>query len=305
MKGIFKRDINDITHTSNFIINILIGIFALLCFLPFVFVVMISITDEHTLAVEGYRFFPSKFSNSAYYYIFKTGIQLLKSYGVTILVTVVGTIITVFITALYAYAISRPEFRYRKFFNFFSFFTMLFSGGLVPFYIVCTKMLYLTNTIWALILPLAGNAFYIVILRTFFKTSIHDALIEAARIDGANEFVIFFKIVVPLSLPGLATIGLFSAIAYWNDWFNALLFIENPDLTPLQYLLMRIQIDMEFLVNNAFTLSAGETIDTIRNMPLEASRMAMVILVTGPIILAYPFFQKYFIQGLTIGSIKE
>jgi putative aldouronate transport system permease protein len=227
----------------------------------------------------------------------------LRSYGVTILVTVVGTAISLIFISLFAYAISRKGFKYRKFFSFLAFFTMLFNGGLVPSYIVTTKLLGLGNSLWALILPLAVNAFYIMIMRTFFSTMIPDAIIESGKIDGAGEFGIFFRLIVPLALPGLATIALFNVLGYWNDWFNALLYIENPDLVPLQSMLMRIENSMQFILANSNNASLGTSV--LQSMPQDTSRMAMVVLATGPIVLAYPFFQRYFVQGLTVGAVKE
>lgn len=218
-------------------------------------------------------------------------------------VTVVGTIISLLFMSFYAYAVSRKSFKYRNFFAFFAFFTMLFNGGLVPTYIVVTQLMGLKDTVWALILPLAVNAFYIMILRTFYSTSVPDAIIESGKIDGAGEFRIFLKLVLPLSLPGLATIGLFSTLGYWNDWFNALLYIDNPNLVPLQSMLMRIETSMQFIMQNASNSSLS--LEALRSLPQDTSRMAMVVLATLPIIFAYPFFQRYFISGLTIGAVKE
>ncbi|NMA84550.1 MAG: carbohydrate ABC transporter permease [Epulopiscium sp.] len=299
------KDPHALSFGPNLIINLLIGVFALLCVLPFILVVMISFTDEKTLLLNGYRLFPEKFSLAAYAYIFQAGDQLLHSYGITIFITIVGTILSVLITGLYAYALSRDSFKYRKLFNFLAFFTMLFGGGLVPTYIVCTNILHLRDSIWALILPMILNPFFIIVLRTFFKTSIPDSVVESAYIDGAGEWRIFFQIVFPLSLPGLATIGLFSALGFWNDWFNALLYIDNPKLIPLQYLLMRIENSMDFLIQNATKLSSSQSATILQSLPRETTRMAMVVLATVPIALAYPFFQKYFVQGLTIGAVKE
>lgn len=305
MLGIFKRKkiLGEITPITNIFLNVIIGLVAISAVYPFLLVLMVSFTDEKSLAINGYKLFPEKFSLEAYRYLLTSTTQLVKSYGVTIFVTVVGTVITVVVTALYAYSLSRKEFKYRKFFNLFAFFTTLFSGGLVPFYIVTTKVLGLRDSVWALILPMILNFFYIIILRTFFQTAIPESLVEAARIDGASEFQIFFKIIMPLSLPGLATIGLFSALGFWNDWFNALLFIENENLIPLQQMLMKLQNNMEFLMKNA--TQSGIATQALSKLPQEGVRMAMVILATGPIILAYPFFQKYFVQGLTIGGVKE
>ncbi|TLS48752.1 carbohydrate ABC transporter permease [Paenibacillus antri] len=298
-----NRDFHRISPVGNAIFHAIAGLFTFACVFPFVFVIIISFTDESTLARNGYSLFPEKWSLEAYRYILLTGEQLFRSYGVTIFVTVVGTIVSMVFIALFAYAISRKSFKYRNFFSFLAFFTMLFNGGLVPTYIVVTQLLDLKDTVWALILPMAVNAFYIMIMRTFFVTSVPDAIIESGKIDGASEFRIFTTLVLPLSLPGLATIGLFSTLGYWNDWFNALLYIDDPGLVPLQSMLMRIENSMSFLLQN--TSNASINAGILQSLPQDTSRMAMVVLATGPIVLAYPFFQRYFIQGLTIGAVKE
>jgi putative aldouronate transport system permease protein len=298
-----SRDFHQLSSSWNVIFNLIAGIFALVCVFPFLFVTIISFTDERTLARNGYALFPEKWSLEAYRYLFQAGDQLLRSYGVTILVTVIGTAISVVLISLFAYAISRSSFKYRRFFTFFAFFTMLFNGGLVPSFIVTTQLLGLQDTLWALILPLAVNAFFILIMRTFFMTMIPAAIIESGKIDGASELGIFIRLVVPLSLPGLATIALFSTLGYWNDWFNALLYINDPDMVPLQSMLMRIENSMQFLLQNSNNPSVGTGI--LQSLPQDTSRMAMVVLATGPIVLAYPFFQRYFVQGLTIGAVKE
>lgn len=286
------------------LLNGLVGVFALLCILPFLFVVVISFTEEFTLASEGYNLIPRVVSLEAYRYVLRTGDQLLRSYGVSLLVTVLGTVASLAVTALYAYCLARKEFAYRGLFTFAAVFTMLFNGGLIPFYLVCTRILPLKNTVWALILPLLVNPFFIVILRTFFQTTIPDSVIEAARMDGAGEMATFTRVVLPVSAPGLATVGLFTALGYWNDWFNALLFTTRAELTPLQYLLMRIENSMNFLLQNAAILQTMEGKSILQSLPLESTRMTMVVLATAPIVLAYPFFQRYLVKGLTLGSIK-
>ncbi|MFC4809760.1 carbohydrate ABC transporter permease [Paenibacillus sp. GCM10023250] len=298
-----SKDFHRLTPAWNVVFNLLAGLFSLACVFPFLLVMIVSFTDEKTLARDGYSLFPKKWSVEAYNYLFKAGDQLLRSYGVTILITVVGTAISLAMISFFAYAISRKSFKYRKFFSFMAFFTMLFNGGLVPSYIVTTQFLHLGDTLWALILPMAVNAFYIMIMRTFFATMIPDAIIESGKIDGAGEFGIFFRLIIPLALPGLATIALFSVLGYWNDWFNAQLYIENPDLVPLQSMLMRIENSMQFILANSNNTSLG--VGVLQSMPQDTSRMAMVVLATGPIVLAYPFFQRYFVQGLTVGAVKE
>ncbi|GBF77551.1 sugar ABC transporter permease [Paenibacillus sp. 598K] len=297
-----RKNIHGISTFWNIVFNLLIGLFAFSCVFPFLFVIMNSLADEQTLVREGYRIIPSQFSFEAYSYIFTSTTQLVESFGLTLLVTVVGTLISLFLVSTYAYAISRRSFEFRTGFTFLAFFTMLFSGGLVPGYIVVTQLLHLQNTIWALILPLSMNAFFIIVMRTFFQTTIPDAIIESAKIDGAGEMRTFATIVLPISLPGIATIGLFSSLGYWNDWFNALLYYNKNGLVPpLQYLLMKIERSMEFLVQNSQYMGS---FDGAATLPTETVRMAMVVLATLPIALAYPFFQRYFVQGLTVGSVK-
>ncbi|WP_106769342.1 carbohydrate ABC transporter permease [Paenibacillus faecalis] len=297
-----KRNYNDISPLWNTIFNIIIAIFAFSCIFPFLFVIIISLTDEQTLTMEGFRLIPSKFSTAAYEYIFQNGTELFYSFGLTLTITVVGTLLTLILVTTYAYALSRRNFEFRGFFSFLAFFTMLFSGGMVPGYIVMTQFLHLQNTIWSLIFPLSLSAFSIIVMRTFFQTTIPDEIIESAKIDGASEFVTFIRIVLPVSLPGIATIGLFSSLGYWNDWFNALLYYTDPKLTPpLQFLLMQIEKNMDFLTKNAQNIGL---MDAAASLPTETVRMAMVVLATLPIVMAYPFFQRYFVQGLTIGSVK-
>ncbi|EUJ47868.1 binding--dependent transport system inner membrane component family protein [Listeria fleischmannii FSL S10-1203] len=270
---------------------------------PLIFVMIISLTGENALVTDGYQLFPSEWSFDGYRYLYEMKEQILQSLLVTVVVTVVGTIVNVSFTSTYAYAISRPNFRWRRFLTIFALITMLFSPGMVPNYIVMTNMLQLKDTIWALILPMALSPFNIIVMRTFFNRSVPNAIIESARIDGASEIRIFVKIVLPLAVPGIATISLFAALGYWNDWFNALLYIQSDNLVPLQYLLMKIQANIDYMAQNAGMSSnmAGGA----ASIPREATRMAMVVISTLPIALSYPFFQKYFVRGMTIGGVKE
>ena len=288
------------TGITNIIANIILAVSAIVCVFPFIFVIIISLTSEQSLLEHGYSIFPKEWSLDAYKYLLQSGGALAQSYMVTIVVTILGTIINVSMVSSYAYAISRKGFKYRRQFTFLVFFTMLFGGGMVPSYIVMTQVLGLKNTIWALILPLAFNSFNIIVMRTFFQKSVPDSIIESARIDGASEFRIFTKIVIPLAIPGIATIALFSTLAYWNDWFNAMLYIDYQNLVPLQHMLMKIEKNMEFIRQNA--MLSGEVMSAL---PQESVRMAMVVVSTLPIACTYPFFQKYFISGLTIGGVKE
>lgn len=285
----------------NIFFTILIGLFAFSCVFPFIFIIILSFSDETSMVVNGYQLIPEAWSLDGYRYLAQMGDQIIQALFVTVFVTVVGTLINTTLTSSFAYAISRKDFRFRKFFTMFALVTMLFSAGLVPGYIVMTSLLGLKDTIWALILPMAMSPFNIIVMRTFFVRSVPNAIIESARIDGAGELRTFWKIVLPLAIPGIATISLFAAIGFWNDWFNALLYIQSENLMPLQYVLMQIQSNIEFMIENAgmssMIASAG--------IPKEATRMAMVVISTLPIALSYPFFQKYFISGLTIGGVKE
>ena len=275
------------TGITNIIANIILAVSAIACVFPFIFVIIISLTSEQSLLEHGYSIFPKEWSLDAYKYLLQSGGALAQSYMVTIAVTILGTIINVSMVSSYAYAISRKGFKYRRQFTFLVFFTMLFGGGMVPSYIVMTQVLGLKNTIWALILPLAFNSFNIIVMRTFFQKSVPDSIIESARIDGASEFRIFTKIVIPLAIPGIATIALFSTLAYWNDWFNAMLYIDYQNLVPLQHMLMKIEKNMEFIRQNA--MLSGEV---MRALPQESVRMAMVVVSTLPIACTYPFFQS-------------
>lgn len=300
-----KVEIRNFNPTANLIFNIIIALFALSCVLPFFFVVMISLTEEHSLAELGYRFWPKEFSTAAYSYIFagQMSSKIFKAFGVTLLVTVLGTVVNSTMTSLYAYVISRSNFPFRKFFTIFALITMLFTPGMIATYLIVSNMLFLKDTIWALILPMALGPFNILVMRTFFIKTVPDSIIESARMDGASELKIFMKIVLPLAVPGIATISLFAALGYWNDWFNALLYIQNDDLVPLQYLLMKIQSNLDFLAKNA---GMGAQIQGgLAALPSESARMAIVVVSTLPIALTYPFFQKYFVGGLTIGGVKE
>lgn len=295
---------NSISKPTNVGLNILFGILAALCIVPFIFVLIISFTSEQALQMNGYRFWPEEWSLGAYKYIFTSGSQIMRSYGITIIVTVLGTLIGLTIMTTYAYALSRKNFAYRKFFTKLIFIPMLFSGGMVASYLVVTKFLGLKNTIWALILPICVSSFHIIILRTFFKTTVPDAVVESAKIDGASEWTLFLKIVLPISLPAIATIALFLTLGFWNDWFNAMLYIDKNSLVPLQYLLIRLETSMEFLANNTAALGTN-AVEAAASMPKDTAKMAIVVITTLPIIFAYPFFQKYFVSGLTVGAVKE
>lgn len=274
-----------------------LGILSLLCIIPLWLVVSASLTAENVLTLHGYGLFPKEFSLDAYRYILNDSKQLFDSYVVTIVVTIGGTITALLLTALLSYPLSRPDFMFKSSFSFYIFFTMLFNGGLVPFYILVSQYLHLKDSIWALIIPYLIQPFNVLLMRTFFAT-IPISLVESAKIDGAGDVYIFRKIIIPLSTPVMATVGLFISLIYWNDWYLGLLFIEDRKLLPLQYLLMTLMTNIEVMSSN--TQLGGELL----RIPSESARMAMAVLAIGPIACIYMFFQKYFVQGLTVGAVK-
>jgi putative aldouronate transport system permease protein len=295
-----KKRGNAIPGYANVMLNIFFILILIACIVPVVLIFSISITEEESIFKYGYNIIPRAFTTTAYEYISKSSSEIIRAYWVTILVTVLGSVGSIALTALYSYPLSRNEFKYKKFFTFFVFFTMLFTGGLVPWYIVCTKVLHLQNTIWAMILPYLMSGFNVIIMRTFFKITIPNEIIEAARIDGAGELRTFFRIVIPLSLPGLATIGLFSTLLYWNDYYLPLMYITESKLYNLQYMMYNMLMNIRMLQS----MASAEASKLYLELPAQSVRMAYAILSIGPIVIAYPFFQKYFISGLTIGAVK-
>ena len=229
---------------------------------------------------------------------------MVRSALVSVFVTVIGTVLAVIVTGMMAYVLYRKDFKFRKVITYYIFFTMLFSGGMVPSYIINTQVLHLGDTLWILFLPSLCVGWNVIILRTFFTQSIPDSLVEAAHIDGAGEATTFFKIILPLAAPGLATIGLFSMIGFWNDWLTGLLYINNANLQPLQVMLEKIESNLEYLKANATLAASTEGVRQALETPSDSVRMGLAVIVMTPIIFAYPFFQRYFIQGLTIGSVK-
>ena len=300
-----RREPNQLSPVANALINFLFLIYAAICVIPLLIILGISFSSEEAVLRYGYSIIPRVFSLQAYDYLFRDGITIARAYGVTLFTTIVGTLMCVMTVCLYAYPLSRTTFKFRKFFMYFVFVTMLFSGGMVASYVVNTNLLGLKDNIWIMILPMGFNAFWVIVMRTFFKTQIPESLIESAKIDGAGEWYTLLKIVLPLSLPGIATVALFSTIGIWNDFFLNLLYIQsNTELYNLQRLIQQALGTVQALRDIAFKIgSAGGTID-LSKLPNETFRMAMCVVTIGPIIMAYPFFQKYFIRGLTIGALK-
>ena len=299
-----SRRLNQVSIGTESIIHIVIGLFCLCCIIPFIFVIIISFSSEASIREIGYSFVPKEWSLEAFRFAFKKLPQIWRSYFNSIFITVVGTFLSTLMCAMYAYVLYRPDFRYRRFFNFLSFFTMIFGGGLVPTYIVCTQVLGLKENYAALIVPLLVNPFNIIIMRTFFMSSVPMELIEAATIDGSGEYSTLFRIVAPIAKPGVATIALLNALAFWNEWYLSLLYIKrNKILQPLQALLMELQNNVQYLNQMAGQLGAA-AIQEASKMPSQSLRMVLVVLIVVPIACAYPFFQRYIVAGLTVGSVK-
>ena len=294
--------LNRVHKGTNVAFNIIFIVLALMCILPVVFAFMISISSEHSLTQYGYRMIPKAFSGAAYVFLWNEKETILHALFISFFVTVVGTIIGVVLTTTMGYVISRPGYKMKNFFNWMVFIPMIFNGGMFASYVVNVNILGLKDSIWALILPLCVSSFNIIISKTFFRTTIPDSIVESAKIDGASQLSIYTKIVLPISKPVLATIGLFLAFGYWNDWFQSSLYISNRNLISLQALLNNMMKNIEYIANNP---SAGLTLQQYKNMmPSEAVRMAIAIIIVAPISCCYPFFQKYFITGLTIGAVK-
>lgn len=289
-------------HISYGIIHIVLILLTAVCVIPLLLVVGISFTDEQSLMSNGYNLIPKVFSLDAYKYVFTGAVSVGQAYLVTILVTVVGTAGHLLFMSMLAYGLTREEVTARNKISFFVYLPVLFNAGLVPTYMLFTRTLHLKNTIWVLILISIASSTNVLILKNFFNT-IPKSLIESARIDGSSEFRTFFTIVLPLSKPSLASIGLFVAIAYWNDWLTCSLYIETPKLQTLQYLLQSLMNNIAYLQANAGASASLEA--AIANLPSESARMATCVLAVGPIIFLYPFLQKYFEKGLTIGAVKE
>lgn len=296
------KDYNRISLPANLLWNVIFIICCLTCVVPLFLVVIVSLTDEVTLLRNGYSFFPELLSTSAYEYIFQKGGAVVNAYGITLLVTVIGTICSTLTISLYAYPLSRSNFAYKKFFTGFAFITMLFSGGLVPWYIIYTQVIGIGNTIAVLIVPYLMNTWYMMIMRTFYKSTIPEELLESARIDGAGEIRTFFSIVLPLSTAGIATVALFSMLAYWNDWYLPLIFIRDDKLYNIQYLMKAMLENAQFLARMSSQVAGANF--SVKDLPSETMRMAIAVVAIGPIVLAYPFFQRYFVKGLTIGAVK-
>ncbi len=301
LEGIEK--FNRVHPVTNAVFTAVFAILALICIVPVIFIVIISFSSDTSIQQIGYSFIPQEWSLEAYSYLWNNREMIGRALVVSVVVTVVGCILGLYLTATMGYCLSRPNFKLKGFLTWVVFIPMIFSGGLVATYNVYTSVLHINNTLWVLILPLAVSSFNVTICKTFFRTTVPDEIIESAKIDGAPQLRIFFQIVVPISLPVLATIGLFLTFAYWNDWWLSLMYIDDRNLFSLQAVLMSVERNIEFLASNATSIGVSAA-EYAANMPRESMRMAMAVVIILPIACAYPFFQKYFVSGLTIGAVK-
>lgn len=278
-------------------------IMALICLIPFIMIISGSFSSEEAITMNGFALLPQDFSLEAYKTVFKEPMTVVRAYAVTIILTLVGTVVGLLLQTMTAYVLSRKTFEWRNGFSFFFYFTTLFSGGLVPTYILYTQTLNLKDSYFALLLPLLFSVYNLLIMKSYIS-AIPDSLIDAAKIDGCGEVRTLFQVVVPLIKPALATVGLFIVLAYWNDWYNAMLYIKSQEKYPLQYFLYEqvnnIEAYKKLIANQAVS---GDVVSAL-SMPTQTLKMALTIVVTGPIILAFPFVQKYFVQGITIGAVK-
>jgi len=282
------------------IVNILFIIICVLILVPFLLVLSVSFSNEKDIAMFGYSIIPKNFDLSAYRYIFGNSKAIIDAYKVTIEVSIIYTVLSVILMAMLAYPLSKKNLKGKSVLSFYIYFTMLFSGGLVPTYILITQYLHLGDTIWVYIIPSLISPWYVFMMRTFFQ-GIPGEISESALIDGANEYIIFFKMILPLSKPVLATVALFSFLSKWNDWMTSMLYINKSSLTSLQYLLQRMMQNIKLLQDGNIDSSM---VMATADIPAETVRMAMAVVVAGPALLIFPFFQKYFVKGVTVGSVK-
>lgn len=297
--GTHHKVVDRSQRTIQIIGVIFTGIIAIVCILPFMLIISASFTAEKSITLHGFSLIPRQWSVAAYDLIFKNPKQIVGSYAVTIGMTVIGTMIGLFIIAMTGYALQRPDFRQRNIISFYIYFTTLFSGGLIPFYMMVTQTLKLKDNYLAVLLPLMMSPFLIILMKNFMKSIPHE-ITESATIDGAGDFYIFLRIILPTAKPALATVGLFLALGYWNEWYNSMLFLSSKvEYRPLQLFLYNTINEARYIRDSA----AASNIPAI-DIPLESMKMATAVVATGPIIFAYPFVQKYFIQGITVGAVK-
>lgn len=299
MENTYRRNVDFSTIMVRVIGYGCIGLFALCCLLPFILILSSSFTSEKAIMESGFALWPKEFSTFAYEIVFRNPRLIIGSYVVTMGITIVGTAIGLFIVAMTGYALQRADFLYRNKISFYIYFTTLFSGGLVPFYLLITQYLDLKDNYLAVLLPGLLSPFLIIMMKAFTKSIPHE-ITESAKMDGAGDFTIFLKLILPMSTPALATIGLFIALGYWNEWYNAMLFLSpNMEYRPLQLFLYNVITSADFIRNSAAASNVAP-----QEIPLESMKMATAVVATGPVILFYPFVQRFFIQGITIGAVK-
>ena len=299
----------ELTHKKpargQYVLAFILGLFTLFCFLPVLLVVIVSFSAETSVAAKGFSFFPTEWSTKAYDYVLKFGRQLLVSYGVTTFVAVFGTLLSLWLTSMFAYSLSRKNFNWRNGLSVYLLITMLFSGGTLGGYLINTNVFHLKNTLWVLILPGCITTMNVIVMRTFINTNVPDSLVEAAKIDGASDYRLFFVIIVPIMAPVLAALGFMTAIGHWNQWMTSYLYITKSELTTLQHMLMKIEKNLDFLKEQlAQGRLSQEQIEEFKNAPSETARMAMLFCTLGPVLVIYPFFQRFFIKGMTVGAVK-
>ena len=299
MENTARRNIDVSTIMVRIIGYGFIGVFALSCLLPFILIISSSLSTEKSIMDHGFTLWPKEFSTFAYEIVFQNPRLVIGSYIVTMGITIVGTAVGLFIVAMTGYALQRQDFLYRNKISFYIYFTTLFSGGLVPFYLLITQFLHLKDNYLAVLLPGLLSPFLIIMMKSFTKSIPHE-ITESAKIDGAGDFTIFLRIILPMSTPALATIGLFIALGYWNEWYNSMLFLSpNMEYRPLQLFLYNVITSADFIRNSAASSNVPP-----QDVPLESMKMATAVVATGPVILFYPFVQKYFITGITVGAVK-
>lgn len=301
-----RRDPYAVSAGTGAAIHIFFGLFAAACVLPVSLVLIVSFTDNSSFILYGYSFFPSKMSVFAYRFLLGDFGVMARAYGVSALICVLGAGMQVISQSLFAYPLSRRDFPFSKFFSTFILITMLFSGGIAPFYYIYVRILHVKNSVWAMIFPLLGGGYNIFMYRMFFRLNVPSELIEASKIDGASEARIYAQIILPLSLPVLATFSLFGVIAYWNDFFNCLLFVDNQKIFNIQFVMQRALRSLTYIQSNIKYMggASSEMQKVAAQLPAETLRMAMAVFGMGPIVIAYPFFQRYFVKGLVVGAIK-
>jgi putative aldouronate transport system permease protein len=299
MENTARRNIDVSTIMVRMIGYGFISVFALSCLLPFILIISSSLSTEKAIMDHGFSLWPKEFSTFAYEIVFQNPRLVIGSYIVTLGITIVGTALGLFIVAMTGYALQRQDFLYRNKISFYIYFTTLFSGGLVPFYLLITQYLHLKDNYLAVLLPGLLSPFLIIMMKSFTKSIPHE-ITESAKIDGAGDFTIFLRIILPMSTPALATIGLFIALGYWNEWYNSMLFLSpNMEYRPLQLFLYNVITSADFIRNSAASSNVPP-----QDVPLESMKMATAVVATGPVILFYPFVQKYFITGITVGAVK-